>query len=150
MAQTEFTGRIAEVSFDPGAGAITFEGLLNVAITDTGKTATEQLDVTVCSDSTYTTLADPLGPKGAPSARVVVTLQDSVNAFADSKQTSIALNDSGTLVVDMAKGTATANTYTHTAMELVERVTTIRLDALAECVLTFESASAVGAWTSPA
>lgn|SRR5574343_806512 len=150
MAQLEFTGRLAEVSFDPGAGAIVFDGLLNVAITDTGKSATEQLDVTVCSDSTYVTMADPLGPKGAPTARVVVTLQDSVNAFADGKQTSISFNDSGTLLVDMAKGTATANTYTHTSMELVERVTTIRLDALAECVLTFESASAVGAWTSPA
>ena len=149
MAQLEFTGRLAEVSFDTGAGAKVFEGLLNVSINDTGKTATEQLDVTVCSDATYVTMADPLGPKGAPTARVVVTLQDSVNAF-DGKQTSIAFNDSGTLVVDMAKGTATANTYTHTAMELVERVTTIRLDALAECVLTFESASAVGAWDSPA
>ena len=150
MAQVEFTGRIAEVSFNPGAGAIVFDGLLNVAITDTGKTATEQLDVTVCADTTYKTLPDPLGPKGAPTARVVVTLQDSYNAFGDTKQTAIALNDSGTMLVDMAKGTATANTYTHTTMELVERVTTIRLDALAECVLTFESASAVGAWTGPA
>lgn len=150
MAQLEFTGRLAEVSFDPGAGAKVFGGLLNVSINDTGKTATEQLDVTVCSDATYVTMADPLGPKGAATARVVVTLQDSVNAYADGLQTAIAFNDSGTLVVDMAKGTATANTYTHTAMELVERVTTIRLDALAECVLTFESASAVGAWTSPA
>lgn len=150
MAQLEFTGRLAEVSFDPGAGAKVFGGLLNVAITDTGKTATEQLDVTVCSDATYVTMADPLGPKGAPTARVVVTLQDSVNAFADGLQTAIAFNDTGILLVDMAKGTATANTYTHTSMELVERVTTIRLDALAECVLTFESASAVGAWTSPA
>ena len=148
MAQLEFTGRLAEVSFDPGAGAKVFGGLLNVAITDTGKTATEQLDVTVCADATYTTMADPLGPKGAPTARVVVTLQDSVNAFADGLQTAIAFNDTGTLLVDMAKGTATANTYTHTSMELVERVTTIRLDALAECVLTFESASAVGAWTA--
>ena len=26
MAQTEFTGRLAEVSFNPGAGAITLEG----------------------------------------------------------------------------------------------------------------------------
>jgi hypothetical protein len=149
MGQTEFTGRIAEVTFDPGTGAITFEGLLNGTITETGKGATENLDVTVCSDSTYTTLADPLGPKGNATARAVITLQDSVNAFGDSKQTSIAFNDSGTLVVDMAKGTSNANTYTHTSMELVERVTTIRLDALAECVLTFE-ANAVGAWDSPA
>lgn len=150
MAQTEFTGRLAEVSFDPGGAAIVFDGLLNVSISDTGKSATEQIDVTVCGDATYTTMADPLGPKGAPTARVVVTLQDSYNSYGDGKQTTIAFNDVGTILVDMAKGTGTANHYTNDAMELVERVTTIRLDGLAECVLTFESASKVGTWSGPA
>lgn len=64
-------------------------------------------------------------------------------------QTTITLNDSGTLVVDMAKGTATANTYTHTAIELVSRVTEIPLDALATCTLTFE-ANSLGVWSGPA
>jgi hypothetical protein len=149
MAQTEFTGRIAEVSFDPGTGAIVFEGLLNGAIDEQGKGATEQLDATVASDSAYTTIPDPLGPKGAPSATVTITLQDSVNSYADSKQASVPLNDGGTLIVDMAKGTANANTYTHTDIQLTQRVTTIRLDGLAECVLTFEAPS-LGTWTGPA
>ncbi len=149
MAQVEFTGRLAEVSFDPGAGAKTFGGLLNGQITETGKGATEQLDVTVDSDSVYTYLADPLGPKGAPKARVVVTLQDSTQSVDDAKQTTITLNDSGTLIVDMAKGTANAQTYTHSTMELVERVTTIPLDAIATCVLTFE-ANELGVWSGPA
>lgn len=149
MAQVEFTGRLAEVSFDPGTGAITFEGLLNGTIDESGKGATEQLDVTVDSDSAYTYLSDPLGPKGAPKARVVITLQDSTQSVDDAKQTTIALNDSGTLIVDMAKGTATANTYTHTDIELVERVTVIPLDALSTCTLTFE-ANELGAWTGPA
>lgn len=149
MAQVEFTGRLAEVTFDPGAGAITFEGLLNGTINETGKGAVEQLDVTVDSDTKYTFLPDPLGPKSPPKATVTITLQDSVNAFADGKQTALAFNDSGTLVVDMAKGTATANTYTHTTMELIERVTRIPAVGLAECTLTFE-ANSLGAWTSPA
>ena len=149
MAQTEFTGRLAEVTFDPGAGAITFEGLLNGTITETGKGAVEQLDVTVHTDSAYTFLADPLGPKGAPKATIVITLQDSTQTVDDSKQTTISLNDSGTLVVDMAKGTATANTYTHSAIELVSRVTEIPLDALATCTLTFE-ANSLGVWSGPA
>lgn len=149
MGQTEFTGRIAEVSFDPGAGAITLAGLLNGTISETGKGATEQLDVTVDSDSAYTFLADPLGPKGAPKARIVVTLQDSTQGVDDGNAPTIPLNDSGTLIVDMAKGTATANTYTHTDIELVERVTTIPRDALATCVLTFE-ANELGAWSGPA
>ena len=53
------------------------------------------------------------------------------------------------LVVDMAAGTANGNTYTHTAMELTQRVTKIPLDGIAECTLTFEANSA-GAWDSPA
>lgn len=151
MAQVEFTGRLAEVSFDPGSdgGAITFAGLLNGAITETGKGATEQLDATVNSDTAYTFLSDPLGPKGTPKARVVITLQDSTQAVDDANHTTVPLNTSGTLIVDMAKGTATANTYTHIDIELVERVTTIPLDALATCVLTFE-ANELGAWTGPA
>ncbi len=149
MAQVEFTGRSATVSFDPGTGPVTLEGLLSGTINQQGKGATEQLDATVWGDTAYTYMADPLGPKGAPKARVTVTLQDSVHAFADGKQTALALNDSGTLVVDMAAGTANANTYTHTDIELVERVTTIPLTALATCQLTFE-ANELGAWTSPA
>ena len=145
MAQTEFTGRLAEVTFDPGAGAITFEGLLNGTITETGKGAVEQLDVTVIENSAYTYLADPLGPKGAPKATIVVTLQDDTTQLANP----IVLNDSGELVVDMAKGTATANTYTHSAIELVSRVTEIPLDALATCTLTFE-ANSLGVWSGPA
>lgn len=149
MPQTEFTGRIAEVSFDPGAGAIVFAGLLNGTITETGKDATEQLDVTTYGDANYTFLPDPLGPKGNAKARVVITLQDSTQTVDDNMQTTISFNDTGTLLVDMAKGTGTANHYTHTSMELIERVTTIPLDALATCMLTFE-ANSVGAWTGPA
>lgn len=63
MAQTEFTGRLAEVTFDPGAGAKTLLGLLNGTITETGKGAVEQLDATVVEDSAYTFLPDPLGQR---------------------------------------------------------------------------------------
>jgi hypothetical protein len=149
MAQTEFTGRTAEVSFDPGAGAVVFGGLLNGKLNETGKGATEQIDVTTIEDSAYTNLADPLGPKGAPKATVTVVLQDSVNAYADTKQTALAFNDSGTLLIDFAKGTATANHWTHTSMQLVKRVTTIKLDGIAECELTFEAPS-LGTWSGPA
>lgn len=149
MGQTEFTGRLAEVSFDPGAGAIAFEGLLNGTISETGKGSVEQFDVTVYGDSAYTFLSDPLGPKGAPKCTVTITLQDSVNSKDDGKQTTIALNDTGTLLVDMAKGTANAQTWTHTDIELVRRETIIPFDAIATCVLTFE-ANELGAWDSPA
>jgi len=149
MAQTEFTGRLAEVTFDPGSGVLTLLGLLGGTINETGKNAAEQLDVTTDGDTAYTYLADPLGAKGAPKATVTIQLQDSTQGVDDAGAPTIPLNDTGTLVVDMAKGTTNANTYTHTAMQLVQRVTTIPLDKLATCELTFE-ANSLGAWTSPA
>lgn len=145
MAQTEFTGKNAVVSF----GGVTFEGLLDGKLNEQGKGATEQIDATTNGDASYTTIPDPLGPKGAPKSTVTLTLQDSVNAFADNKQTKIGFNAPATLLLDMAAGTAYANTWTHTAMELVERVTKIPLDGPAECTLTFE-ANTLGTWSSPA
>ncbi len=144
MAQTEFTGKNATVSYD----GKTFEGLLNGTVKQDGKGPTEQLPATVNGDAGYTTIPDPLGPKGAPKASVKITLQDSLNAYADDKQSKVAFNTPATLIVDMAAGTANANTYTHTAMELTQRVTKIVNKGLAECELTFE-ANVLGAWTSP-
>jgi len=145
MAQTEFTGQNMTVTF----GGVALEGVKSVKVPRQGKGAVEQLDATTNTDATYTTIPDPLGPKGAPKETVTVVLQDSVNAYGDNKQTKIAFNAAATLVVDMAAGTANGNTYTHTAMELTQRVTKIPLDGIAECTLTFEANSA-GAWDSPA
>lgn len=145
MPQTEFTGKNTTISFDPGNGVVTLDGVLDGTINETGKGAVEQLDVTVYGDTTYTFINDPLGPKGAPKATVTVTLQDSKTSWTDNEAAKIPLNDPGTLTIVMAQGTSNANKYTHTAIELTKRVTTIPFDGLATLTLTFE-ANSLGTW----
>jgi len=151
MAQTEFTGRLMELLWDTEANLVTFAGLTRVEINESDGPDAEQLDVTVAGDGAYTWLTDPLGSKGDDKTTVTATIWASTIAMDDITiaGSHIAFNAADQLVLDMAKGTATANTYTHLTMQLTKRVTEIPFDAYATQTLTFE-ANALGAWTSPA
>ena len=144
MAQTEYTGRLMEVIY----GAYTLEGLTKVELTSEDGPDAEQLDVTVYSDSTYTFLTDPLGSKGDDKSTLVATCWASTASFADSKATKIPLNTESLTTFDMAKNTASANTWSLATLQLTGRVTEIAYDAYATVALTFE-ANALGTWDSP-
>ncbi len=145
MAQTEFTGKL--MSFTYATKKLT--GLLKVSVPEDDAPPAEPIDVTTDTDSAYTTIPDPLGAKGSKKCKVTVTVQDSTASYADLTNTKFAFNTPATGIFDMAVGVATANTWTHTALELTERTTEIPWDAYATCVLVFE-ANSVGAWTGPA
>lgn len=147
MAQTEFVGNTYTVTH----GVIALEGILDVKLVQTGGAEPEGLDVTRFGHTAYTYIADPLGSKGAPSCTVTVTCQDSTQSIDDSKATAVALNTAATLTIAWQPGTANANEWVHTAMELTKRVTEIPFkgNSVATVVLTFEGNGA-GTWDSPA
>lgn len=145
MAQTEYTGKLMEVTH----GTYTLEALTKVELNEEDGPEAEQLDVTVYGDSSYTFLADPLGAKGNDKATLTATCWASTASYADSKASKIPLDTEAETVFDTAKGTATANTYTHTTLRLTNRRTEIPFDGFATHVLTFE-ANALGTWTGPA
>lgn len=145
MAQTEFTGRLMEVVH----GTYTLEALTKVDLSSEDGPDAEQLDVTVVGDTVYTFLTDPLGAKGSDKSKLVATCFASTASYADSKASKIPFNTPASTVFDMAKGTATANTWTLATLELTERVTEGAWDAYATVALTFE-ANALGTWSSPA
>jgi hypothetical protein len=145
MAQTEFTGKNMTFTWN----AVPFVGLTKVEINEEDGPDAEQLDTTVYADTSYVLIADPLGSKGDDKTTVTVTCWASTASYADLENTKHAFNSAQTGVLDMAAGTANANTYTHTSLELTSRVTEIPFDGYATCTMTFE-ANALGAWTAPA
>jgi hypothetical protein len=145
MGQTEFTGRLQEVVH----GTYTIESLTKVALTETDGPDAQQIDVTVKGDTTYTKISDPLGSQGQDKTSLVCSCWASTASYADSKNSKIPLNTAASTTYDMAKGTANANTLTHTTLQLTKRVTTIQWREFATQELTFE-ANALGTWDSPA
>lgn len=145
MAQTEFVGLNQTFSWN----AVELEGVRKVTLVEEDGPSVEQLDVTTCTDSAYTYLADPLGSKGSPKVTMTVELQDSYASYADGKQTSFAFNSKQAVIWCMEPDTATANQYDHTALELTSRTTELYWDQYAVCTLVFEG-TVVGTWSSPA
>lgn len=145
MAQTEFVGLNQTFSWNAKA----LSGIRKVTLIEEDGPAIEQLDVTTCTDSAYTYLADPLGAKGNPTVTMTVELLDAYNSYNLELQTKFAFNDKQAVVWCMEPGTATANQYDHTALELTSRTTEIFWDQYAICTLVFEG-TVVGTWSSPA
>lgn len=145
MSATEFTGKLQEVIH----GTYTIEALTKVALTESDGPDAQQIDVTVVGDTTYTKITDPLGSNGQDKTTLVCTCNASSASYSDSKNAKIPLNTAASTSYDMAKGTANANTLTHTTLQLTKRVTTIPWKAYATQELTFE-ANALGTWDSPA
>ncbi len=144
MAQTEFVGLNQTFSWN----AVPLEGIRKVTLVEDDGPSVEQLDVTTCTDSAYTFLADPLGAKGNPTVTLTVELQDSYMSFADNKQTKFAFNSKQAVVWCMEPATTKANQYDHAALELTSRTTEIFWDQYAVCTLVFEG-TVVGTWSSP-
>ena len=145
MSQTEFTGKAMSFTWN----SKTLGGVTKVDINEQNAPVAEPLDVTASGDTAYTELADPLGAKGTDKCKVTITLQDSTASYADALQTKFAFNSAQAATFDMAVGTANANTWTHSGLELTERTTEIPFDGFATCTLVFE-ANSLGTWDSPA
>lgn len=145
MAQTEYTGKLMSLTWN----SVAFEGLTKVDLVEDDGPDAEQLDVTVYGDSLYTFLTDPLGSKGDDKTTLTATCWASTASYADNKATKHAFNSAQTGVFDTAVGTANANTYTHTSLQMTARRTEIPFDAFATVTMTFE-ANALGTWDSPA
>ena len=108
----------------------------------------EQLDVTTCTDSAYTFLADPLGAKGNPTVTMTVELLDAYDSYNLELQTKFPFNSKQAVVWCMEPATTKANQYDHAALELTSRTTEIFWDQYAVCTLVFEG-TVVGTWSSP-
>ncbi len=139
MAFTVYTGKAMTFSWDSHS----LTGLTKVAIEDAGKPNVEQLDKTTAASSAYEFLADPLGAKGADHATIVVTCYDSTVGITDTQGCHFTLGAAA--AVAFASGVAGDDKYTHAAMYLQKRVTTVPHDALATIELTFE-ANSLGTW----
>jgi len=133
----EYTGLGMTLSV---AGGTVLSGITKVEISDEGKPAVEQLDTTASADSTYTSIPQPLGGKGAPKATVKVTLQASTVGYADTKASKLALNATPAALAFAASATSDDDKYDNATMELIDRTTTISWAApIAVQVLTFQS-----------
>ena len=145
MAQTEFTGKAMTFTWN----SVACTGVQRVEINEQNGPAPETLDVTASGDTVYTFLTDPLGPKGSDKVTVTVSGQDSTASTTDNTMKDFAFNSAQAATFDMATATGTANTWTHSALELVSRTTEIPFDAYATYTLVFE-ANSLGTWDSPA
>lgn len=145
MAQTEYTGLNQTFTWN----AVPLDGVRKVTLVEEDAASVEQLDVTTCTDSAYTFLADPLGAKGGVKVTLTVELQDSSASYADSKQTKFAFNDKKAATWCTQPGTTLSNQYDHAALELTSRTTEISWTDYATCTLVFEG-TALGAWSDPA
>ena len=144
MTHTPFTGKNMTFTFD----SVKLEKVKKVDLTETGGPDAEQMETTAAPDTERQFIADPLGSKGRPTASIAVSTWASLHSYGDGKGSAIALNDPATAVFDQALGTANANTYTHSALELTARTTEGAWDEFATQDLTFE-ANGLGAWTAP-
>lgn len=145
MAQVEYAGLNQTFTWN----SVALDGVRKVTVLEDDGASVEQLDVTVCTDSAYTYLADPLGAKGAPKVTVTVELQDSTASYADNKNAKLAFNSKQAAVWATQPATGTANQYDHAALELTSRTTEIFWDQYAVCTLVFEG-TALGTWSGPA
>lgn len=145
MSAIEYTGLNQTFSWN----GVPLEGIRKVTLVEDDGASVEQLDVTTCTDSTYTYLADPLGAKGFPKVTMTVELQDSYASYADSKQTAFAFNSKQAVVWATQPATTLTNQYDHAALELTSRTTEIYWDGYATCTLVFEG-TALGTWSDPA
>jgi hypothetical protein len=144
MTQTAFVGTTYTVVH----GTYTLEGITDVKLTQKGGPAPESKETTAADLSAYTYIPDPLGVKGAGTVSLTVTCWDSSASYGDSKCSKIPFNTAASTVWAMQPGTTNANEWTHTTLELTQRVTTIPFDGLATVALTFEG-NGVGTWDSP-
>lgn len=140
----EYTGKGMTLSV---AGGTALEGILSVNIDDAPGPAIAQLPATAATDSTYVTIAQPLGSAGRAKATMTVKLQDSTVSYADSKAALLAFNTPG--VVAFAAGVvANDDKWDHTTLELLDRTTTITWEKpIATIDLTF-GADGNGTWGS--
>lgn len=145
MAQLEFTGLNQTFSWNGKE----LSGIRKVSLVETDGPAIEQLDVTTCTDSAYTFLADPLGAKGNPTVTMTVELLDAYDSYNLELQTKFPFNDKQAVIWAQQPATGMANQYDHAALELTSRTTEIYWDQYATCTLVFEG-TAVGTWSSPA
>lgn len=146
MAYTAFFGYQQTFSWN----GVPVTGLKSVELSGDAGPGVEQKDVTTSNNTGYTFLPDPWGAKGSKKVTLKVTCQDSHASYADATQTKFAFNDKQAVVWCMEPGTANANQWDHTAMELVARTTTITwTEPDAEVVLEFEG-TILGTWSSPA
>lgn len=146
MAHTNYVGYGQTLTWN----SVALIGLTGTDLSETGVPPIEQIDTTDCSDTTYTTMADPYGGKGDPKVTLTATLQDSTASFADTKQTTLAFNSKQAAIWATQPGTSTANQYDHAALELTARTTEITwTEPYAVCTLVFEG-TAVGVWSGPA
>jgi hypothetical protein len=145
LAQTEFTGKDMTLSV---AGGTSLAGLVSVTINEDGGPDTEQLDATVCGDSTYTYIPDPLGGKGSPKSTLTIMCQDSCEAFATNVLQTLV--HAGGAVAFAAGVTQYDNTWVHAGMTLSKRTTKITYASpIATCELVYE-ANSLGTWGSVA
>lgn len=145
MAQLEFVGLNQTFSWN-GAE---LSGVRKVTLVETDGPNIEQLEVTSCTDSAYTFMADPLGAKGNPTVSMTVELLDAYDSYNLNLQTKFAFNDKQAVIWAQQPATTTANQYDHAALELTSRTTEIFWDQYAVCTLVFEG-TVVGTWSSPA
>lgn len=143
MAHSPHTGKSMTISF--GAGLTAFPGVTRIVISERAAPLPEELDNTKAGDSTYSTMPDPLGGKGAPLTSITISGLASLSDYGDSGIFAETLNATEDTVVMPTGNTATNNKFSATQMELVgvTRTDDIRERAVYTATLELEG---TGAW----
>lgn len=100
MAHEEYTGKSAGTSVTLAGAAL--NGWRQITITEKGRPAAEQLDITTAGDTAYQYMTNPLGAKGTPSVEVQVEGLQSVTDHKDGGLLSKAMDSTATVVVKKA------------------------------------------------
>jgi hypothetical protein len=140
MAHEVFTGKGMTLTFN----AKTAEGLREVNINDDSAPFGGNLDITDSAVTVYTEIPDPLGSSDTPTAKVSITMLDSLHGYADDKLVKQALNQVGALAFAVSADTDD-NKWDHATLELLDRTTTIPWADNATATMNF-GANTVGAW----
>lgn len=145
MAHTVYTGKSGPVSIT-FAGSNIPTGWRRITITENGKPAAEQLDITKAGDSAYTYMDDPLGGKGQASCTVEVEGFLSVTDYHDTGILTKAIDSTGNVVVQ--KGSTGSDKFTLTSAIFRSFQTGTPVTNVVPYTATFAHDGSSGTWST--
>lgn len=143
MAHEEYTGKSAGTSVTLAAVAV--NGWRQITISEKGKPAAQQIDITTAGDAGYQYMTDPLGAKGSPSVEVQIEGLLSVTDHKDTGLLSKAIDSTGSLVIKKASD---GDQITVASAVLKSRETSAPFAGVVPFSATFALDSASGVWAT--
>ncbi len=145
MTHTIFKGSQAGITLN----SVACGGVTEVMISDKAAPDAAQEDTTSAPATSYTMTADPLGGKGSDSSQVVVkAFKDKVGVATGGwyKAAAVAMGTDYAVAIEPSGSVGGDQVWSHTTMQMTQRVTHLAVEEYATATYTLESADAAGTW----